>query len=239
MHYRNLNIIGTSHIAQESLDEIAQFISTHKPDFVAVELDRQRLHSLISQEKRKLSLSDIFRIGLKGYIFVVLGGWLQKKLGVIAGVVPGSEMKLAVDLAKIGGAKTILIDQNIELTLKKFSKQITWREKFRFVGDIIRALIFRERELKKLGVNINTFDLKKVPSNDLIKKLMKQMKLRYPNVYDVLVEQRNQVMANRLLKLMKQNEDKFILAVVGAGHEEGMIRIIKKKYNFIEMISKV
>ena len=235
MKYKNLTIIGTSHIAQESVEEIEHFITTHKPEFVAVELDYKRIGTLMSDEKGSVSFLDIYRIGLKGYLFAVLGGWMQRKLGGVAGVVPGSEMKLAVELAKENKLKLVLIDQDIDITLRKFSKQITWKEKIRFVIDILKALVFRERELRKLGIDFSRFDLTKVPSEELITKLMKQLKKRYPNVYSVLVAQRNVVMASKLVGLMKKFEDKQIVAVVGAGHKEGMMKIIRKKYNLIEV----
>ena len=229
MHYKKLYLIGTSHIARQSLDEIELAFQQHSPAIVAVELDKRRLHSLLSEEKSKVSFREISRIGLKGYLFAVIGSWLQRKLGHIVGVMPGSEMKLAVELAKKTNAKIALIDQDIEITLRKFSQRITWKEKFRFVGDLFKSVFFRKKALKELGIETEKFDLSKVPGKELIRKLIKQLEERYPNVYDVLVAQRNKIMANNLAKLMHKYPEETVLAVVGAGHEEEIIRLVKQR----------
>lgn len=68
-----------------------------------------------------------------------------------------------------------------------------------------------------------------MPPKTLIKKLIKELKQRYPNVYQVLVEERNQVMIRNLNFLAKENPDKTILVIVGAGHEEALQKAFKTK----------
>ncbi len=228
MKYKNLRIIGTSHIAQQSLDEIERAFQQHKPDIVAVELDRKRLHALLSDERASPNLSAIGKVGLKGYLFAVIGGFLQRKLGNIVGVKPGSEMKLAVELAKKMSTKIALIDQDIEITLKKFSIRITWREKFRFVVDVFNSLLFKKKVLAELGIGQDALDLSKVPGKELVKRLILQLKKRYPNVYDVLVDERNKIMANNISKLIHKFPDENILVVIGAGHEDEVFAMVKK-----------
>lgn len=229
MNYRKLTLIGTSHIARQSLNEIELAFQQHVPGIVAVELDRRRLHSLMSDDKSKVGLGDIARIGFKGYLFAVIGGWLQRKLGSVVGVMPGSEMKLAVQLAVKSGAKVALIDQDIEITLRKFSQRLTWKEKFRFVGDMFKSVFFKKKAMAELGLKGDKIDLSKVPDKELVRKLIGQLEKRYPNVYDVLVRQRNKIMANNLAKLIHKFPEENILAVVGAGHEEEMLRMVKKR----------
>jgi len=226
MHYKNLTIIGTSHIAKQSLEEVEKTIEEQKPELIAIELDKKRYFSLISNVKRKIRLSDISRIGLKGYLFNIIGAWVEKKLGNIVGVEPGAEMKKAISLAKKNNAKIALIDQDIEITLSRISKEFTWKEKFRVAVDILKGIFFKKSELKKMG--IKELDLTKVPSQELINKLIKQVKKRYPNFYKVLIEERNQVMAKNLVNLMNHNPEKKIVAIIGAGHAEEMIKLIKK-----------
>ena len=226
MKYKNLEIIGTSHIAKQSIDSVKKAIKQQNPDIIAVELDRNRLQGLMSNEKRKISIADITKIGFKGFLFSWIGSVIQKKLGDYVGVAPGSEMKTAVMLAKKHKAKLALIDQDIEITLKRFSSSITWKEKRNFVVDIFNGVILRKNELDDLG--IKKFDLSKVPEKQVIKKMLEKMRERYPNVCRTLIDERNIVMAKRLAMLIEQNPEKSIVAVVGAGHEEEIIRLIKK-----------
>ena len=222
MKYKNLILIGTSHIAKQSVDEVKNTILEKKPDIIALELDNKRLYALTHKKKNRMSISDIKKIGIKGYIFSLIGAFIEKKLGDYVGVAPGSEMLAAVNLAKKNNIKMALIDQDIEITLKRFSKMLSWKEKWNFMVDILKALFLKNK--KKVN-----FDLRTVPSKEIIEKLIKEVKLRYPNIYKVLVEERNNIMAKNLSHLIVNNPDKKILGIIGAGHEEEIINLIKQK----------
>ncbi|MBT3836037.1 hypothetical protein HOD05_02090 [Candidatus Woesearchaeota archaeon] len=222
----NLTILGTSHIAKQSVNEIKNFIETHKPDVVAVELDLQRAAALMQEQKNKVSIADILQIGLKGYIFVKIGQIVQEKLGKMVGVAPGSDMKTAMNLARKEKLDLAFIDQPIRITLKNFSKKLTWRERFRFLGEMIKGLLFPKKQMRDMG--LNNFDLSKVPAEEVIEKLVGQMKKKYPSVYKTLISDRNKYMVRALVKLMRKHPDKKILAVVGAGHKKGMEALLLK-----------
>src|SRR3989344_6827887 len=115
-------IIGTSHIAQESVNKIKSTIERTKPQVVAVELDQMRLYGLINNQKSKISLRDIRTIGFKGYLFALLGSYVQKKLGKLVGLAPGSDMLTAVKIAQKNNIPFALIDRIIEITLRRFSQ---------------------------------------------------------------------------------------------------------------------
>lgn len=220
MKYKNIFFIGTSHIAKESVDAVKDFIAKQKPDVVAVELDASRLSALMSKKRSRPSLADIRRIGLNGFLFSLIGGWVERKLGEKVGVAPGSEMFSAIKLAQQSGAKVALIDQDISITLRRFSEVFTWREKWNLFVDILKGVFFRKSVL--------SFDISKVPSSQMISKLLKEVKVRYPNLYRVLIGERNEVMAQRLAKLSVDFPEKRILAVVGAGHESDLLLLVKK-----------
>jgi pheromone shutdown-related protein TraB len=222
----NVKIIGTSHIAQGSVDEIKAAVGSWKPDIVAVELDLQRASALMTEEKSKVSLAMILKIGVKGYLFAKIGQFVQQKLGRMVGVSPGSEMKAAMELARKEKLEVAFIDQPIQITLKKFSKYLTWKEKFRFVYDMLKGLLFPKKQIKALG--LDQFDLTKVPGKEVIKKMMNMMKKTYPNVYRALVSDRNKYMVKNIVKILRKNPGKRILVVVGAGHQEGMEKLLLK-----------
>jgi pheromone shutdown-related protein TraB len=219
--YKNLKLIGTSHIAKQSLDDVENAVNSLKPDIICLELDKQRLYALVNNIKGRIKLKDIRKVGLKGYLFSIIGAYAEKKLGQYVGVAPGSEMLKAIELAKKNKIKIMCVDQDIEKTLKRFSQEFTWKEKFRLVYDIIKAVIFRKKEVD--------FDLRTVPSKKIIDKLINKVKKRYPGLYKVLIEERNEFMASKLAKIIEINKDKKVLAIVGAGHEEELLSLIKKK----------
>ncbi|MEM4267738.1 MAG: TraB/GumN family protein [Candidatus Woesearchaeota archaeon] len=218
-----LLILGTSHIAKESVEQVRAAFE-NKPDIVALELDRARFFSIMNKNAGKVSLRDIKRIGFKGFLFAVIASWGSRQLGKMVGVEPGDEMRQAIRLAKQNNVAIALIDQDIRITLQRFSKSLTWREKLNFLSDIFLGMFFRKREMKRLG--ISDIDLSKVPSKEIIAKLLFRMRERYPNVYKVLVAERNEVMAKNLKMLLEANPEKTILAIVGAGHEDELKQLI-------------
>jgi len=222
-------IVGTSHISRESVAEIEQAIIDFEPHIVAIELDIKRAIALTSNKKAKSNFRDIFKIGVKAFIFVKVGQYVQQKLGKMVGVIPGSEMKAAMFLAKKKKLKIALIDQPIDITLKKLSKAFTWREKWNFIKDIFRGIFFRKKQLEKLGLDEGeVLDLTKVPSEKLIKKLLKSMKQNYPSIYEVILEGRNRYMVKALININKKNPGEKILVVVGAAHKTGMEKLLSK-----------
>ena len=217
--YKNIKLIGTSHIAIDSIAKITEEFSSFNPDIVCVELDANRLHSLTSDQKPDRSIRGIKHYGLQGYLFAVIGGYIQEKLGNVVGVKPGSDMLTAVNLTRSNHKILNLVDQDISITLKRFSKAFTWKEKFRLAWDVISAQFKKRMQI----------DLNKVPKEELIGKLMNDLKKRYPNLYTVLIEERNQVMAKNIYRIMSKNEDKKILVIIGAGHEKELLQLIKSE----------
>ena len=79
------------------------------------------------------------------------------------------------------------------------------------------------------------FDITKVPEKKVIKKLISKVKKRYPSIYTVLIKERNNVISKNLFMIMQNN--KKILAIIGAGHEEEVLDLIKDReaitYSFL------
>lgn len=210
LKYKNLVIIGTSHIAKESIKEVNSVIKNESPDIIALELDPLRFNKLVFGKKEKFNIKNINLLNL-------IGAYIEKRLGEKVGVSPGAEMKEAVESAKKNKIQIALIDQDIRITLKRLKKELTFKEKIKIVYDIIKSSLIPSEGLK--------IDLTKVPEKKVINKLLKIVKKRYPSIYKVLVEERNIFMAKKLHSLMSAN--KKVVAVLGAGHEEGIISIIK------------
>lgn len=220
--YKNLAILGTSHIAKESVIKVKGAIRNLKPDIIALELDKERLPSLLSK-KRKISLSSIKKLGLKAFFLNLLGSYIEKSLSKKTGILPGTEMRAAFLLAKKHKIQIFLIDQPIKITLNNLTSKITRKEKFQFLKDIFSSIIFRKRQI--------TFNLNEVPSEKIINELIKEIKSKYPTVYKILVEERNIYMTKVLNKIMNTYKNKRILAIVGAGHAKDIVGELKSMKN--------
>ena len=73
---------------------------------------------------------------------------------------------------------------------------------------------------------LEEFDLRKVPEQQVIVKIIGQMKKQYPSIYKTIISDRDKYMVRQLVKLMRENPEKKILAIVGAGHKEGMEKLL-------------
>lgn len=247
-----IRLLGTSHISSKSIVEICSEIKKNRPDVVGVELDAARAQSLQSnQPKGGIPWNMLPKIGLFGFTFVIIGRFVQQHLGKIVGVEPGSEMKEAIIQAHKANAKIVLIDRQIQLTLKSLSVQFTFKDKMRMLWDMISGPFVGRKRIEEMG--ISSFDLAGVPSQDVIVQMTGYIKKRYPGMYKALISERDVYMSKALLHLhfkeMKHlsvetelegsdlnQKEPVILAVVGAGHIAGMLEYLKKKKMPVEVV---
>ncbi len=216
----NITLLGTSHIARESLAKVKEIIKKLNPDIIALELDNTRLKAILTGKKK--TLPAIKKFGLKVFLFNLIGAFIEKSLSKHTGIHPGSEMKVAIKIAKKQNIKIFLIDQPIDITIKKLLSTISKKEKYQLIKDIIQGLFFK----KKIP-----FDLNRIPPRATIEKLLEETKEKYPNIYNILVTERNKYMSKALYKLMHEFQNKKILAIVGAGHVKGILGELKLMQN--------
>lgn len=230
-----LVLLGTSHISAESVRLVQESILFRKPSIVAVELDATRLHSLLRPEAKKgPHLGMIKEIGVSGFLFLVFASWAQQQLGKVVKLTPGADMLSAVKTAEQLKLPLALVDQDIRITITRLSNKLTWRERMRFVRDIVRGMLFPRSEMRRLG--FEKLDLTKVPPEELIQKMMKEFKSTYPSLYLVLVQERNEFMAKKLVRLLLREDITSIVAVIGAGHEKDIADLVRAKYKASEKV---
>lgn len=225
----NFKFVGTNHISTQSIQEIKQSFLNFQPAIIAVELDTQRLQSLLHPEQEgKIGLGAIRQFGVRGTLFLLLGRYAQRKLGKLVGMKPGSEMLFAANLARSNNLTLALVDRPINKTIKRLFKQLTWKEKFRFLGDVFFAPFKKKQKI--------AFNISSVPGEDLITQLLKPVKKRYPTIFRVLVAERDEYMSRQLALLSKKHPEQKILVVVGAGHLVGMRRALPLHLQRIEVV---
>ena len=214
-----LKIIGTSHIASQSIKEIKDVFKTDAPDIVALELDAQRARAIF-QEPRAPRLKDILRIGVAGYLFASVGGFIQRRFGSKVGMIPGEDMRTAIKEAKKHSLPTFLIDRPLDLTLSALSKKMKFWEKCRLISLVVGSLVVPKIFLKKK--QIKKVNLSRVPSDSLIDDSIGQIRDKFPGLYAALIGDRNRYMTRHLKHIIASNPDKKILVVVGAGHKDSI-----------------
>ncbi len=221
----NIYLLGTSHVAKQSANEIKETIELIKPEVVGIELDIDRFKKLMSDGKRHQKpsmIETVKEIGVSGYVFAQIAGFVQSQIGKSLNIDPGVDMKTAYLEAKANSIPTALIDLHIKKTLKKFSALGFGKKMKMFSNLFIKSFKKEYRESLQ-------FDVKEgVPDDETIVKMLSIVEKEVPDMYKILIADRNIYMCDRLMKLKEKHEGP-ILAVVGAGHVEGMLEILKQR----------
>ena len=212
-----VEILGTSHIARQSIIAIRNKIADFSPDIIAVELDKYRLPYLFAP-RSKLRLQDIQKLGFMGFLFNAVGGWLQRKLGEKVGLTPGADIRAAIKAAEYAKIPVALIDRPIMITMQRLSTEMRLWEKLKFVGYLISGFIMPAPDWLKI-------DLRAAPEEKMVARMTFELRHKFPTIYKVLVRERNEYMAKQIQLLILENPDKKILVVVGAGHVRGLQQI--------------
>lgn len=208
-------IVGTSHVASESLSRIDTAISMYKPDVIGIELDKGRLQAMMSDAPSAGFMSVWKRAGLFAALFFTVGRILQQRIGTSLGFRPGSEMLYALKRAREHNIPVALVDRNIQMTLAAL-KRIPRKEKIRFVLDLIPGRV-RDTGLENL-------DLSKVPADDVVETVLSFIEKRYPEFSRVLVHERNQVIAQNTHRLLSHY--RVVMLVVGKAHARGIAELL-------------
>lgn len=193
-----IHVYGVSHVSHDSIDLIEEKIEEHEPEVVALELDATRFNALISDNERS-----------QGPIFLKLVQKFQRYIGSKTGVMPGEEMMYAYRKAASKGMDVALIDQDIRTTVRRL-KQVRRKEKVRAGLQLLAAPFLP-----------GAMDLSKIPDNKFIEEMLEEMQEQFPELYNVLVTERNAYMAEALKKTHEDSEGD-VVAFVGAAHREAL-----------------
>lgn len=215
---RTFLLIGTAHISQKSIDLVQQVIETERPDSVCVELDEKRYASL-SQKKQWQSkdLKEIIRHKQLSTLMVnLLMSSFQKKLGNQLGVKPGAELLAACQSADKFNIPIILCDRDIRVTLRRAWKSTSFFKKGLLFATLLSSL-FDTTE-------ISEEKLTELKEKDMLSELMNELGENLPEVKNVLIDERDIYLSEKI----KASPGKTVVAVVGAGHVEGILKLFNE-----------
>ena len=215
-------LIGTAHISEESVSEVRQAIETYKPDIVAVELCQRRYDTITKKDKWENTPVTALIKSNNAY-FMLAQTYLssiQRRLGEEYGVEPGSEMIAAIQEANKQNIKVALVDRDITVTLKRAWQKMRIREKFRVIWEFLKAIFgYDEEELEDL-------DLKELMKQDVISQMMEEFSKIAPSAAMVLISERDQYISQKISEESKKGK---VVAVVGAGHINGIKKHLQKQ----------
>jgi pheromone shutdown-related protein TraB len=209
---REFIIVGTAHISRESADLVREVIEKERPDCVCVELDAQRFEAL--SQKKKFSELDLRQLIRKKQLAALLANLLlasyQKKLGGALGILPGTELLEATKAAEEFGIPIALCDRDVRVTLRRAWASMGFFKKAT-LASTLAVSVFERPE-------ISEEDLRKLRDKDVLSELMRELGEAMPALKTTLIDERDIYLSTR----MREASGDRIVAVVGAGHVEGI-----------------
>jgi len=213
---REFLIVGTAHISRESADLVREVIEKERPDCVCVELDAQRFEAL--SQKRKFQELDVRQVIRKKQLSALLANLLlasyQKKLGGALGILPGTELLEATEVAKEHGIPIALCDRDVRVTLRRAWASMGFFKKTLLASNLMVSIFERPE--------VSEDDLRRLRDQDVLSELMRELGDAMPNLKAALIDERDVYLAQR----MREAAGDRIVAVVGAGHVGGISRAL-------------
>ncbi len=210
-------IVGTAHISKKSREEVKDTILENRPDIIGVELDEGRYSNIMDKDSWKNK--DIYKIIREGKSHMFLANVMlsnyQKRLGEELGTTPGAEMMEAIELAG-ESSELALLDRDINITFKRAWKNMSLREKLKILYSIMFSFL-------EEGEEINEEMIEKIKEEDMLNSMLEELSGEIPNIKSTLIDERDAYIAGKIKEVLKGKDNKKMVAVVGAGHMNGIV----------------
>jgi len=242
-------LLGTAHVSKASNEEVVDLIQLVKPKYVFVELDANRAAQLrsnsVTNKNNNNSMADSFNTLFKGIgeglppnmmsqlppqmnnILPMLRSApdMMKRMGWLGN--QGGEMKAALEEADRIGATCIYGDLDFEVTVREL--------RLAMMGMVANPMNLMKMignapsppmELAELtGIVLSggnaTQIIESVKTREQAKQMTRYVSEALPPLYHVMITKRDVHMAKMLRKHCSEGK---VVAVVGAGHVEGIER---------------
>lgn len=209
---KEIVLVGTAHVSRESADLVEQTIREEKPDTVCVELCQDRLDAIRQQDRwQEMDIMKVIRDKRTSLLLAqLLMASFQRKMAQKFQIQPGEEMRRAVRLTEETGARLVLADRSIRVTLLRAWRRMGFWSKIKVLPEMILSLFVAEE--------ITEEDIEKLKEQDVLEIALKSLGEKLPALKSTLIDERDQFLA----RMIGDAEGKKIVAVVGAGHVPGI-----------------
>ena len=213
---KTILLVGTAHISRRSTDLVQQVIEQEQPDAVCIELDEKRFAALSRPNAwENLDLKQVIKTRQLATLLVnLILATYQKKLGGQLGIMPGTELLAAAQSAQQFNIPIALCDRDVRVTLRRAWRATSLWKKGYLLATLITSLFDR--------TELSEEKLAEMRSKDVLSELIKELGTALPQTKAVLIDERDIYMAEKI----KKTRGTRLVAVVGAGHMEGIIRVL-------------
>jgi pheromone shutdown protein TraB len=199
-----ITLVGVGHVFDIAA-QVRQVIRERNPGVVCIELDQERYEALRHPRER----GDV-------PLPYKLLAFMQKRMAHQYGGEVGNEMLAAADEAKEINVGLLLIDAEAGNLFNRLWQEMSFRERVLLMMSSVSGLLMSR---KRIDHEIENFQ-------DNEATYLEQMGQEFPTIKRVLIDERNQLMGNRILTAETQYGN--VVAVVGDGHIDGIAALINR-----------
>lgn len=221
-----VTVLGTAHVSEESVKEVRRLAELLQPDTICVELCDSRVKSIRDPDYFKKL--DVFKVFKERKMFLLLSSLIlssfQKKMGH-ENLKPGDELRAGMEEGEKLGARVIPIDREIQTTLRRAWGKVSGFSKMYLLSALVTSLFVRE--------DVSEAKIEEMKSEDVLNDLFSQIPSRYATVKNVIIDERDKYLAQKIRESAQGSKE--LLAIVGAGHLNGIMNHIQEDGDISEL----
>jgi pheromone shutdown protein TraB len=211
-------LVGAAHVV-DVRSPLRAALSERVLDGVAIELDEERAAAILSPSPAGGGPPRDLPIMLRVW------GMVQRRLGQELGQGAGAEMRAAAEIAKERQLPLFLIDDPIRDTVGRMLGSLSYKERISLLVGSIAGLLLPSRVVEH---QIDKYNADRTEYLD-------EIRLAFPTVARVLLDERNEHMADRLVELRRRGFGR-VAVVVGDAHVPGLAGALRRRGLPVETI---
>jgi pheromone shutdown-related protein TraB len=218
---KDVYLVGTAHLSQESVQDVRTTIEQVQPQTICVELCKSRHHAITQADA--WSKMDIFKVIRQKRAVFLLAQLIMtsfyRRLGEKLHIQPGAEMLEGIRMAEVTKAELVLADRDIEITLKRVWGYLGFWSKLKLAMQLTIGIFVQDE------IDADTIEVLK--QKDQLESIMAEFAGKFPEIKKRLIDERDTYLAQKI----RSAPGKTVVAVVGAGHVNGIVGQIQQEHD--------
>jgi len=218
---KDVYLVGTAHLSLESVQDVRTTVEQVQPQTICVELCKSR-HQAITQADA-WSKMDIFKVIRQKKAVFLLAQLIMtsfyRRLGEKLGIQPGAEMLEGIRMAEAAKAQLVLADRDIEITLKRVWGYLGFWSKLKLAMQLTIGVFVQDE------IDADTIEILK--QKDQLESIMAEFAGKFPEIKKRLIDERDTYLAQKI----RSAPGKAVVAIVGAGHVNGILGQIQAEHD--------
>ena len=213
-----ITLLGTAHVSAASTAAARELAAAPEFEALAVELCPSRHRALTDPDAlARLDLLDVLRRGQAPMVIATLAlGAFQQRVAERSGIEPGAEMRALVDASGSSGRPLLLLDREIGTTLRRSYRAVPFWQRLNLFAGLVGSVVSR--------AEVDPEEIERLKQGDVLDAAFSEFAAEAGSLYTPLIDERDRYMAARLRAEVEAHGYRRLLAVVGAGHLNGIER---------------